>query len=115
MFLTSYYFNFANFTEGLLLKIKLPTPHNPTENFWFSLFYTKILNYLPAYAVIFLVHNFQLTNEDERCENCNNNECTDCLVKELRKENWPNNPEFLTLKIAYEKKIIQTLFLYCTL
>ena len=29
-------------------------------------------------------------------------------LKELRKENWPNNPEFLTLKIAYEKKIIQT-------
>ena len=55
-----------------------------------------------------MVHNFQLTNEDERCENCNNNKCTDCLVKELRKENWPNNPEFLTLKIAYEKKIIQT-------
>ena len=40
MFLTSYYFNFANFIEGLLLKIKSPTPHDPTENFRFAPFHT---------------------------------------------------------------------------
>ena len=37
--LISYYFNFANFIEDLLLKIKLPTPHNPTENFRIVPFY----------------------------------------------------------------------------
>ena len=28
----------ANLIKGLLLKIKSPTPHNPTENFWFAPF-----------------------------------------------------------------------------
>ena len=29
----------ANLIKGLLLKIKSPTPHNPTENFWFAPFH----------------------------------------------------------------------------
>ena len=36
----------ANLIKGLLLKIKSPTPHNPTENFRFAPFKTTILKSL---------------------------------------------------------------------
>ena len=42
-------------------------------------------------------------------KNCEVENCADCLVKELIKENWQKNPENVMLKIAYEKKIILNL------
>ena len=42
------------------------------------------------------------------CEinNCENNDCLDCLLEELKKENWKASSENIFLKIAYEKNII---------
>ena len=43
--------------------------------------------------------------------NCENDNCTSCLIEELKKQKWHyrnyNDHEFL--KIAYEKNIIQSL------
>ena len=36
----------ANLIKGLLLKIKSPTPHNPTENFWFAPFLSQVVTAL---------------------------------------------------------------------
>merc|ERR1712172_445828 len=48
----------------------------------------------------------KLQCKDEKCEKDN---CDDCLVKELLKENWQDNTEHVFLKIAYEKQIIQNI------
>ena len=40
-------------------------------------------------------------------ENCNNNNCEECLIKELLRENWQDKKENVFLKIAYEKNIIR--------
>ena len=43
------------------------------------------------------------SNKDEKCKN---NDCIECLIEELLKENWQDKPEIEYLKIAHEKNII---------
>ena len=50
--------------------------------------------------------NYTNLHKDEKCEEDN---CEECLVKELLKENWQRNPENVILEIAYEKKIIKNI------
>ena len=48
----------------------------------------------------------QMKNQRNECENEN---CLNCLAKELNEENWQKNPENILLKIAYEKRIIRNI------
>ena len=49
------------------------------------------------------------TKQHSKNEKCENDTCLDCLIEELKKENWHNSSEDVLLKIAYEKKIIQNI------
>ena len=47
-----------------------------------------------------------MKKQSNKCENEN---CLNCLAKELNEENWQKNTENVLLKIAYEKKIIKNI------
>ena len=47
------------------------------------------------------------TKLNESNEKCENDTCLDCLIEELKKDNWHKSSDHDLLKIAYEKKIIQ--------
>ena len=49
------------------------------------------------------------TKTHEENLNCDQNNCLDCLLDELKNEDWKHSPENVFLKSAYEKKIIQNL------
>ena len=48
----------------------------------------------------------QYHNNSEKSET---DSCMDCLIKELKKEDWGKFSEKMLLKIAYEKKIIKNI------
>ena len=53
--------------------------------------------------------SFHLTMIQTENKNDEYIKCLDCLLEELKMENWKKNPEKMFLKMAYEKKIIQNI------
>jgi len=46
-------------------------------------------------------------NYSYKDEKCKNNDCIECLVEDLLRENWQDKPEIDYLKTAHEKNIIE--------
>ena len=58
-----------------------------------------------------LLKNVKDKSENTGCDEkeCERYNCLDCILEDLKKENWEPSEETVFLKIAYEKEIIKNI------